>query len=78
MILDVCHDHGTWLDADELEEIAGFILANGGVPPVKEFAEPKVTTPLPDLSHDFRYGRRSDSAGGLGRSLLGLIAALLE
>lgn len=29
VILDVCHEHGTWLDADEIEAIAGFILAGG-------------------------------------------------
>ncbi|MGH0031407.1 MAG: zf-TFIIB domain-containing protein [Myxococcota bacterium] len=29
VILDVCHQHGTWLDADELEQIAGFILSGG-------------------------------------------------
>ena len=29
VIIDVCKAHGTWLDADELEQIAGFIL-NGG------------------------------------------------
>ena len=29
IIIDRCHEHGTWLDADELEEIAGFILSGG-------------------------------------------------
>jgi Zn-finger nucleic acid-binding protein len=29
VILDVCRDHGTWLDADELEQVAGFILTGG-------------------------------------------------
>jgi len=29
VVIDVCKDHGTWLDADELEEIAGFILSGG-------------------------------------------------
>jgi Zn-finger nucleic acid-binding protein len=29
VILDVCAEHGTWLDADELEQIAGFILSGG-------------------------------------------------
>ena len=27
VIVDRCHDHGTWLDADELEGIAGFVLS---------------------------------------------------
>lgn len=29
IIIDRCHEHGTWLDADELEEISGFILSGG-------------------------------------------------
>jgi Zn-finger nucleic acid-binding protein len=29
VIVDVCRTHGTWLDADELERIAGFILSGG-------------------------------------------------
>jgi Zn-finger nucleic acid-binding protein len=29
VIIDVCVEHGTWLDADELEQIAGFILSGG-------------------------------------------------
>lgn len=29
VIIDRCHNHGTWLDADELERIAGFILEGG-------------------------------------------------
>jgi Zn-finger nucleic acid-binding protein len=27
VVLDICHQHGSWLDADELEQIAGFILS---------------------------------------------------
>jgi Zn-finger nucleic acid-binding protein len=29
VVVDRCRDHGTWLDADELEQIAGFILSGG-------------------------------------------------
>jgi Zn-finger nucleic acid-binding protein len=29
VIIDRCHSHGTWLDSDELEQIAGFILEGG-------------------------------------------------
>jgi Zn-finger nucleic acid-binding protein len=31
VIIDTCRDHGTWLDADELEQITGFV-ASGGNP----------------------------------------------
>ncbi|MFO0689395.1 MAG: zf-TFIIB domain-containing protein [Myxococcota bacterium] len=27
VIIDQCHDHGTWLDAHELERIAGYVLS---------------------------------------------------
>jgi Zn-finger nucleic acid-binding protein len=36
VILDVCREHGTWLDADEIEEIAGFILSGGQTSAVLE------------------------------------------
>ena len=29
VIIDCCNSHGTWLDADELERIAGFLLSGG-------------------------------------------------
>jgi Zn-finger nucleic acid-binding protein len=29
VVLDWCHAHGTWLDADELEQVAGYILSGG-------------------------------------------------
>jgi Zn-finger nucleic acid-binding protein len=29
VVIDCCNSHGTWLDADELEQIAGFILSGG-------------------------------------------------
>ena len=29
VIIDRCGEHGTWLDADELEQIAGFLLSGG-------------------------------------------------
>jgi Zn-finger nucleic acid-binding protein len=29
VIVDRCREHGTWLDADELEQIAGFIASGG-------------------------------------------------
>ena len=29
VIVDRCGDHGTWLDADEIEQIAGFVLSGG-------------------------------------------------
>jgi Zn-finger nucleic acid-binding protein len=45
IIVDVCRRHGTWLDADELERIAGFLL---GRPPEAAFVggrEPRPPEP---------------------------------
>lgn len=36
VVLDVCREHGTWLDADEIEQIAGFILSGGQTSAVLE------------------------------------------
>lgn len=33
VIIDRCHEHGTWLDADELEQITGFLLSGAGPGP---------------------------------------------
>ena len=38
VIIDRCNQHGTWLDADELEQIAGFILS-GGRPEAERYHE---------------------------------------
>jgi len=35
VIIDICTEHGVWLDADELEQIAGFILSGAGGEPIK-------------------------------------------
>ncbi len=29
VIIDRCNKHGTWLDADELEQITGFVMSGG-------------------------------------------------
>jgi Zn-finger nucleic acid-binding protein len=34
IIIDTCSEHGIWLDADELEQIAGFILSGAGGTPI--------------------------------------------
>jgi Zn-finger nucleic acid-binding protein len=36
VILDECRQHGTWLDADELEQVAGFILSGAHTSPMLE------------------------------------------
>jgi Zn-finger nucleic acid-binding protein len=44
IIVDVCHAHGTWLDADELERIAGFVRSR---PPDAAFVSGRGPEPAP-------------------------------
>ena len=46
VVVDRCHEHGTWLDADELEQIAGFILS-GGLERVREDEQRAASWPAP-------------------------------
>jgi Zn-finger nucleic acid-binding protein len=82
VILDECRSHGTWLDADELEQVAGFILSGSRISPTLEaehdaaqraaaaaFARARVETQRVEL----RRGR--DSRGG---GLLELLIDILE
>jgi len=82
VILDECHKHGTWLDADELEQVAGFILSGGRTSPALEaeheaaqreagaaFARARVET----QRVEFRRGR--DRRGG---GLLELLFDIFE
>jgi Zn-finger nucleic acid-binding protein len=43
VIVDECREHGTWLDADELEQIAGFFLSGGEASPLLD--APAASTP---------------------------------
>lgn len=88
VIIDRCKAHGTWLDADELERIAGYLLTGG---------RPQATAALraEEARDEARYqsARRvnttlqhgggwtssaTSSWGDGGGSLLGLLADLLE
>lgn len=85
VIIDRCHDHGTWLDADELERIAGFILS-GGLERAKEAerttmkVQEGLTPPRPSrASADFEWVRRQyDPASPSTRITLDTIAGFLS
>ena len=81
VIVDVCHRHGSWLDADELEAIAGFVLSGAEPSAVLEeehrraaaeagAARIRIARPVPD-SHT------SWSEGGSGL-LLALLRKILD
>jgi len=64
VIVDRCHEHGTWLDADELEQIAGFILSGGQTSPT--LTTPPVSQQERRASADFA---RIQARHGTGRWL---------
>jgi Zn-finger nucleic acid-binding protein len=89
VIVDRCRSHGTWLDADELERIAGFLLS-GGRPQATAFLkgqeaqdEARYQSARRDkiaAEHGMRglgLPRTSSHDGG-GLSLLGLLSDLLD
>jgi len=88
VIIDRCREHGTWLDADELEQIAGYILS-GGRPAAAEAFRAEAAA----AESSYRESRQDNLQLQLGRgmqptpfsrresqgrgSLLGLLADLL-
>jgi Zn-finger nucleic acid-binding protein/ribosomal protein L40E len=91
VIIDWCGPHGTWLDADELEQVAAFIqagglrgaepgagapgLSQGGRMNVDQFKAMVVGDRMLEQERE-REERRSRSSGGA--SLLGLLVDLLR
>ncbi len=81
VIIDWCGNHGTWLDADELESIAGFLLSGGTT---AASLEPAVESPaLPPAAAAVLARARIDSENrrrraGEGTSLLELLFDLLR
>lgn len=63
VIIDVCKDHGTWLDSDELEAIAGFILSGG-----RPAAEAFIRETERQAESDYQKARRSNPVSEIGTS----------
>jgi len=66
VIIDVCRDHGTWLDADELERIAGFILS-GGTPSAALESEHERARAEADAAVAFARLRGQRERGAMGQ-----------
>ena len=84
IFIDRCHEHGTWLDADELEEIAGFLLS-GGRPGAEEAMrqqaknDAKQRAALGTYDHQVRPRVESEVVSGKkGVNLLNLLFELLR
>ena len=85
VILDVCVEHGSWLDADELEQITGFILSGGAPspllvePPPASRAAARATAGFMRVRASWEtQGLRGDAPGPFGKGLVGLIKLLLD
>jgi Zn-finger nucleic acid-binding protein/ribosomal protein L40E len=81
VIIDRCSTHGTWLDADELEQIAGFILS-GRQPAASLMERPHAPTPAPRTVADTMFERfeHTDrrSGGGVVGSVVDALFAILK
>lgn len=73
IIIDWCGPHGSWLDADELEEIAAYI-AEGGLPAAKLTEEQKKAYYAGGLAEMAQFPAASDHTA----TLLDLFAGLLD
>ena len=85
VILDVCVEHGTWLDADELEQITGFILSGGETSPLlvesppASRAEARATAGFARVRASWETrGLREDARDPFVKGLVGLIKLLLD
>jgi hypothetical protein len=83
VILDVCAEHGSWLDADELEQITGFILSGGQPspllvdPPPRTRAEQRAQAALAKAGIGSPWTHHGAQAP-IGRGVLSLIKLLLD
>src|SRR5262245_2005251 len=81
VILDECRAHGTWLDADELEQVAGFILAGGQISPMLEAEHAAAEREAAAAFARARIEKRVDDqlfTGSRHRSLLDLFVDILK
>jgi Zn-finger nucleic acid-binding protein len=83
VVLDVCRRHGTWLDADELEQVAGFILAGAKTSPMLEAEHADAERAAAAAFSRAHVDQvREEMLGGLGssrpRGLLGLFFDILK
>jgi Zn-finger nucleic acid-binding protein/ribosomal protein L40E len=83
VIIDRCAEHGTWLDADELEQIAGFILSGGSTSPLlRQEPRPRLDARSEAQFASMRARRafehRDSDTGFIGRSIVDVLSGLLR
>lgn len=88
VIIDRCNHHGTWLDADELEQITGFVLSGGNPVAAAIFAEADERARKTVAGAAFARSasgvswepsmRTTQPGGGLLRTIVGVLGSLLD
>ncbi len=86
VIIDRCHSHGTWLDADELEAIAGFIIEGGMQESAREYQmRQEINAAARRNAEALLRARTGESItierredAGIGETLLGVLSSLLK
>ena len=58
VIVDVCGKHGVWLDADELEAVAGFIVQGGDPISKSNWRSPALGTGGPNYTLTAEISRK--------------------
>ena len=78
VIIDRCSTHGTWLDADELEQIAGFILS-GRATVESDAAKRAASEAFVRAASESRARKRNFSEGNRREGLVGsMVDALID
>jgi len=81
VIIDRCHEHGTWLDADELEQIAGFLASGKEASPLLTEVPKRVSGAAEpgDVGLRLRFDTKSHQRdGGVVHSLVDALFDLLK
>ena len=88
VIIDRCNRHGTWLDADELEQITGFVLSGGNpvATAIFEEADRSARKTLAGAEFSRIVGKMSSESsmrttrpnGSVLRTIAGVLGSLLE
>ena len=85
IIIDVCNTHGTWLDPDELEQIAGFLSTGGETSPTLQAEDAAAERAFRQLRAEAAMQRTSRSSGWVEsetrsgvETLLDIVGAILR
>jgi len=88
VIIDRCNKHGTWLDADELEQITGFVISGGNPVGTAILEEAEVAAAKARTGAEFARisstaqwepkSRRLSTGRGFVSTLVGVLESILD